>query len=158
MIGQNLDHSICLEGCFVKVTKDDHDISLFYYTDYCRVDDDPKKLLERYGNKKDVIIKVIGLENAIYHNFNNADFSNVDLSDIDFSNLSIFGANLEGTNAFINLNEINSRWINLVKKKGNLSGCRVILSSWSYLNKQFDLTNAIILDNEETVTRKLIQR
>ena len=158
VIGQNLDHSICLEGCFVKVTKDDHDISLFYYTDYCRVDDDPKKLLERYGNKKDVIIKVIGLENAIYHNFNNADFSNVDLSDIDFSSLSIFGANLEGTNAFINLNEINSRWINLVKKKGNLSGCRVILSSWSYLNKQFDLTNAIILDNEETVTRKLIQR
>ncbi len=130
------DLRICLEGCFVDRTKDD--CHLWYlYTSYNVVHDNSKKLLECYGAKKDVIIKVIGIRNAVYHSFANADFSNIDLSDIDFSDLIIFGANLKGTNAFINLNKISLEGIGYIKKKADLSGCRVILNDNSLINEEF---------------------
>ncbi len=148
------DSDMSFKGCFFDRSENNRWSS---YLGAHIVYDNPKKLLEWYGNKKDVIINVVGLENAVCHILDNADFSNIDLSDVDFSSLSIFGANLEGTNAFINLNEINSTWINYVKKKGNLSGCRVILSNDPKINKKFDLTNAIILDREEVQVRKLVK-
>ncbi len=80
----------------------------------------------------------------------------LDLSGADFTDVYILRANLAETNAFIDLNKIAYGYeetLEDITKKGNLSGCRVILSD-PYTNEKFDLTNAMIL-NESSIEKMI---
>ena len=80
----------------------------------------------------------------------------LDLSSADFTYCSIYGANLRDTNAFIDLNKISYSYETLkyLTKKGDLSGCRIILNDNPLINEKFELKNATIL-NESSIEKMI---